>query len=57
MLSNSYGLPGQGHSMTAILKRLVTVTILLVTTMFLLTASGGSDMRAELLLDIQKTIK
>ena len=43
--------------MTAILKRLVTVTILLVTTMFLLTASGGSDMRAELLLDIQKTIK
>ena len=36
-----------GHSMTAILKRLVMVPILLVTTLFLLTASGGSDMRVN----------
>jgi hypothetical protein len=45
------------HSMPAILKRLATVTVLLVTTPFLLTASGGSYTRGEMLLDIQKTIK
>jgi len=43
--------------MPAILKRLATVTLLLATTLLLLTASGGSYIRGELLLDIQKTIK
>ena len=43
--------------MPAILKKLASVTVLLVTTLFLLTASGGSYMRGEPLLDIQKTIK
>ena len=47
----------RGHSMLAILKRLATVTVLLATTLLLLTASGGSYMRGELLLDIQKTIR
>ena len=47
----------RGHSMLPILKRLATVTVLLATTLLLLTASGGSYMRGELLLDIQKTIK
>jgi hypothetical protein len=47
----------RGFLMPAILKRLATVTVLLVTTLFLLTASGGSYMRGELLLDIEKIIK
>ena len=46
----------RGYSMPAILKRLATVTVLLAT-LLLLTASGGSYMRGELLLDIQKTIR
>jgi len=57
MLTNAYGLASGGHSMPAILKRLATVIVLLATTLFLLTASGGSYTRDELLLDIQKTIK
>ena len=57
MPSNSYGLASGGFPMPAILKRLATVTVLLVTTLFLLTASGGSYMRGELLLDIEKIIK